>query len=133
MFPSPEPGLLHWQHDPGDQRRGPGGSVALCARDLVEELLLQARWRTTEYDADNTVLTQIAEIDFVRGEWREQGLDPLRVIAVRSRERQGGKKLDDSELTVQVVFTNDRDSEARQKTWCRSTTSAQASSRCWRS
>jgi hypothetical protein len=80
--------------------------------DLVTELLLQARWKTIEYDADNTVLTQITEIDFVRGEWRELGLAPIRVIAVRSRERQGGKKLDDSELTVQVVFTNDWDSEA---------------------
>ena len=80
--------------------------------DLVSEIVSTAKWATTEYDADGTVITQVAEIDFVRGEWREQGLPPIRVVAVRSRERQGGKHLDDSELTVQAFFTNDWDSEA---------------------
>lgn len=81
---------------------------ARMTHDLVAEILAQARWKTVDYDADGTVLNQIAEIDFVRREWREQHLEPIRVIAIRSRERQGGKKLDDSGLTVQVVFTNDR-------------------------
>lgn len=80
--------------------------------DLVGEILAQARWVTTERDADDTVLTQVAEIDFVRGEWREQNLPAIRVIAVRSRERQGGKKVDESGLTLQAFFTNDFDSEA---------------------
>lgn len=85
---------------------------ARLTEDLVGEILAQAQWVTTERDADDTVLTQVAEIDFVRGEWREQKLPPLRVIAVRSRERQGGKKVDDSALTLQAFFSNDFDSEA---------------------
>lgn len=80
--------------------------------DLVREIVMSATWVTTERDADGTILEQVAEIDFVRGEWREQKLPPSRVVVVRSRERQGGKKLDDSEFTVQAFFTNDWDSEA---------------------
>jgi hypothetical protein len=34
----------------------------------VEELLLQARWKTIEYDADNTMLAQIAEAGVGSGE-----------------------------------------------------------------
>lgn len=85
---------------------------ARMTADLVREIVTTAKWTTTERDADGSVITQVAEIDFVRGEWREQGLPPIRVVAVRSRERQGGKHLDDSELTVQAFFTNDWDSEA---------------------
>lgn len=80
--------------------------------DLVTEIVTSAKWTTTERDADGTILQQVAELDFVRREWREQGLPPIRVVVVRSRERQGGKQLDDSGLTVQAFFTNDWDSEA---------------------
>lgn len=85
---------------------------ARMTEDLVSEILAQARWVTTERDADETVLSQVAEIDYVRHEWREQKLPPVRVIVVRSRERQGGKKVDESGLTLQAFFTNDFDSEA---------------------
>ena len=78
--------------------------------DLVREIMMSAKWTTTDKDADGSLLQQVAEIDFVRGEWRERKLAPIRVVLVRSRQRQGGKKLDDSGLTAQAFFTNDRDS-----------------------
>lgn len=75
--------------------------------DLVREIVSTAKWTTTDKDADGRIVQQVAEIDFVRGEWREQKLPRVRVVLVRSRQRQGGKRLDDSGLTVQALFTND--------------------------
>jgi hypothetical protein len=40
----------------------------------VEELLLQARWKTIEYDADNTMLAQIAEAGVGAGEGEQPRL-----------------------------------------------------------
>jgi hypothetical protein len=79
--------------------------------DLVAAIGAQARWRTTERDADGSILQQVAEIDFVRQEWVTQKLPPVRVILVRSLERQGGKRLDDSPFTVQALLSNDHDSD----------------------
>ena len=75
--------------------------------DLVREIVMSAKWTTTDKDADGRIVQQVAEIDFVRGEWREQNLPPIRVVLVRSRQRQGGTKLDDSDFTVQAFFSND--------------------------
>jgi hypothetical protein len=83
---------------------------ARMTEDLVREIVMSAKWTTTDKDADGSILQQVAEIDFVRAEWRERKLAPIRVVLVRSRQRQGGKKLDDSGLTVQAFFTNDWDS-----------------------
>ena len=71
-------------------------------------------WRTVDVDADGQPTRQVAEVDFARDEWRAQGL-VVRVVAVRSKERDSGKQLylwEDSEWSVQAVLTNDLDADA---------------------
>lgn len=71
-------------------------------------------WRTVDVDADGQATRQVAEVDFSRDEWRAQGLG-VRVVAVRSKERETGKQLylwQDSEWSVQAVLTNDLDADA---------------------
>jgi hypothetical protein len=71
------------------------------------------RWRTVDRDADGRATRQVAEVDFARGEWRERGLK-VRVIAVRSKERDSGKQLylwEGEDWTVQAFLTNDFDAD----------------------
>ena len=71
-------------------------------------------WRTVDVDADGKATRQVAEVDFERDEWKKQGLT-VRVIAVRSKERDTGKQLylwEDSEWSVQAFLTNDLDADA---------------------
>jgi hypothetical protein len=70
-------------------------------------------WRTVDVDADNKPTRQVAEVEFTRKEWTAQGLT-VRVIAVRSRDRQG-KQLylwEEADWTVQAFLTNDFDDDA---------------------
>jgi Transposase DDE domain group 1 len=70
-------------------------------------------WRTVDVDADNRPTRQVAEVEFARKEWAAQGL-AVRVIAVRSRDRQG-KQLylwEEADWTVQAFLTNDFDDDA---------------------
>jgi hypothetical protein len=71
-------------------------------------------WRTVDVDADGNPTRQVAEVNFARGEWNTRGL-VVRVIAVRSLERDNGKQLylwGDTEWTAQAFLTNDMDSDA---------------------
>jgi hypothetical protein len=71
-------------------------------------------WQTVDVDADGKPTRQVAEVDFTRGEWNTRGL-VVRVIAVRSLERDTGKQLylwEDAEWTAQAFLTNDMDSAA---------------------
>lgn len=71
-------------------------------------------WRTTDTDAFNKPLEQIAELGFTRPAWWVDGKRP-RVLALRSRERKQGKQLplfDDIDMTFSVYLTNDPLSEA---------------------
>lgn len=71
-------------------------------------------WRTVDVDADGNPSRQVAEVNFARGEWNTQGLT-VRVIAVRSKERDIGKQLylwEDSDWTAQAFLTNDLDDDA---------------------
>jgi hypothetical protein len=71
-------------------------------------------WRTVDVDADGKPTRQVAEVDFSREEWRKQGVC-VRVVAVRSKERETGKQLylwEDNEWSVQAVLTNDLDADA---------------------
>jgi len=71
-------------------------------------------WRTVDVDADGKPTRQVAEVSFARGEWNTRGL-VVRVIAVRSLERDNGKQLylwEDAEWSVQAFLTNDMDSDA---------------------
>jgi hypothetical protein len=77
--------------------------------DLYRALCLHTNWRTVDVDADGSPRRQIAELDFQRETWLQRELG-VRVIAVRSRERQG-RQLPlpgafDSHWTAQVFLTN---------------------------
>jgi hypothetical protein len=70
-------------------------------------------WRTVDTDADGNPTRQVAEVDFARSTWTEHGLT-VRVIAVRSKDRQG-KQLylwDEADWTVQAFLTNDMNDDA---------------------
>lgn len=81
--------------------------------DLIGVATLHTSWRTTDWDADGRPLRQVADLAFAREEWKHRGL-PVRVVAVRSRERDVGKQvaLWDDDYTVQIYLTNDFASHA---------------------
>jgi Transposase DDE domain group 1 len=82
---------------------------AKLTRDLVGAVAHHTKWTTVEEDADGRPLRQVAEIDFARGSWKERGIR-VRVIAVRSRDRDVGKQVflwEDLDYTTHVVLTND--------------------------
>ena len=71
-------------------------------------------WKTVDVDADGKPTRQVAEVNFARREWLARGLE-VRVIAVRSKERDTGKQLylwGDSEWTAQAFLTNDLHGDA---------------------
>jgi hypothetical protein len=77
--------------------------------DLCGAVGITEKWTTVDRDADGRPLRQVAVIDFARTEWRRRAL-PVRVIAVRTRDRLNGKQLylwEGSDYTVQVFLTND--------------------------
>jgi hypothetical protein len=77
--------------------------------DLCGAIAHHKRWRTVDWDADNKPTRQVATIDFTRHEWNKRGL-AVRVVVVRSRERESGKNIylwDDLDYTVQAFLTND--------------------------
>jgi hypothetical protein len=76
--------------------------------DLVGAVATHTAWRTVDRDADGRPTRQVAEIPFARQEWRRRGMR-VRVVAVRSRERDVGKQIAlwDDDYTVQAYLTND--------------------------
>lgn len=77
--------------------------------DLCGVIANHTTWRAVDRDADNKPTRQVATIDFARKEWKARGL-AVRVIVVRSRERESGKHIylwDDLDYTAQVFLTND--------------------------
>jgi hypothetical protein len=77
--------------------------------DLCGAIASHTKWRTVDRDADNRPTRQVATIDFAREEWKKRGL-AVRVVVVRSRERDSGKHIylwDDLDYTAQVFLTND--------------------------
>jgi hypothetical protein len=82
---------------------------ARMTADLCGAIANHKRWRTVDRDADNRPTRQVATINFAREEWNKRGLT-VRVVAVRSRERESGKHIylwEDLDYTVQVYLTND--------------------------
>jgi hypothetical protein len=85
---------------------------ARLTQDLIGVLARTAEWLTLEVDALGRATRQVAEINFVRTEWKERGL-AVRVVAVRSLDRDVGKQVQlwpDSDYAVQTYLTNDFDS-----------------------
>jgi hypothetical protein len=80
---------------------------ARVSPDLLAAVALATDWKTTDEDADGKPMRQVTELPFARQVW--EGIEPkVRVIAVRSRERQG-KQLplfDGLDWTVQIFLTN---------------------------
>jgi hypothetical protein len=77
--------------------------------DLCGVIAHHQKWRTVERDANNRPTRQVATIEFAREEWKKRGL-AVRVVVVRSRERESGKHIylwDDLDYTAQVFLTND--------------------------
>jgi Transposase DDE domain group 1 len=77
--------------------------------DLCGVIAHHKRWRTVDCDANMRPTRQVATIDFARDEWKKRGL-AVRVIVVRSRERESGKHIylwNDLDYTAQVFLTND--------------------------
>jgi DDE family transposase len=66
-------------------------------------------WRTVDVDADYRPTRQVATIGFRRDVW-ESLKSPVRVVAVRTTERDVGKQIylwDDLDHSVQTYLTND--------------------------
>ena len=88
--------------------------------DLCGAVALESRWRVVDRDADGRPSREVAEIAFRRREWGLEDDLPVRVIAVRTRERERGKQLylwDDLDWTVQVYLSNDMYSDADALAW----------------
>lgn len=82
---------------------------AVMSPDLCGAIACVPKWRTVDEDADGRPLRQVATVSFARAVWREHEL-PVRVIAVRTRDRDSGKHIylwDDLEYTAQAFLTND--------------------------
>lgn len=82
---------------------------AVMSPDLCGAIACVSEWRTVDEDADGRPLRQVATVSFSRAVWKEHEL-PVRVVAVRTRDRDSGKHIylwDDLEYTVQAFLTND--------------------------
>lgn len=88
--------------------------------DLVTAAARETRWRTVDRDADGKPVRQVAELTFRRAAWGTPAALPVRVIAVRTSERDRGNQLylwDDVEMSVQVYATNDMLGDADDLAW----------------
>lgn len=93
---------------------------ARMTADLSGAVAMHQRWRATDWDADGRPCREVAEIAFRRGEWGESSKLPVRVIAVRTRERERGKQLylwEGLDWTVQTYLTNDTFSDPDDLAW----------------
>lgn len=82
---------------------------AKLTTDLLSALSQHAQWRTVERDAEGKPSRQVATVMFARQPWSTLQ-SPVRVIAVRSSERETGKQLylwDGLEYTAQCYITSD--------------------------
>jgi Transposase DDE domain group 1 len=82
---------------------------AKMTSDLCSAVAYTSNWITIDRDAMNKPTKQVAVIDFTRHEWQQAAL-PVRVIAVRTHDRDSGKQIylwNALDYTVQVFLTND--------------------------
>ncbi|XXY44838.1 transposase [Sorangium sp. So ce269] len=79
---------------------------ARMSADLVGKVAHATGWRTIDRDADGRPRRQVVEVPFRRTDWP----DGVRVIAVRTRDRENGKQIylwEGLDYTVQVFLTNE--------------------------
>jgi hypothetical protein len=82
---------------------------ARITQDLAGAMALHRTWKTLDADAFDRPTRQSAGITFQRGEWRDAKI-AVRVMAIRSRERDNGKQVylwENLEYTTQAWLTND--------------------------
>lgn len=93
---------------------------AKMTQDLSSAVWATSGWRTVDWDADGLPSRQVTEVAFRRREWGGPQQLPVRVIAVRTRDRNTGKQLylwDGLDMTVQVYLTNDLYRDADDLAW----------------
>jgi hypothetical protein len=93
---------------------------AKMTQDLCAKIFCHSSWTTVDYDADGYPCRQVAEIEFRRGEWGKTSELPVRVVAVRTSEREHGSQLylwEGLEMSVQVYLSNDLVSDADDIAW----------------
>lgn len=93
---------------------------ASVSPDLAGAVMRHRTWRTVDRDADGKPCRQVAEISFRRGCWGSAKDLPVRVIAVRTLDREHGKQLylwEGLEWSVQVYLTNDLHRDADELAW----------------
>lgn len=82
---------------------------ARLTADLLGALSGQSQWRTVDVDAEGKPSRQVATVVFAREPWSTLQT-PVRVVAVRSTERDTGKQLylwEGLEYTAQCYLTSD--------------------------
>jgi hypothetical protein len=93
-------------------RLGCWATVKEClTRDLCDAIATPpaSRWRSVDWGVDGRVERQVAEVDFTRASWGEHAAK-VRVVAVRLRERDNGKRVylwNHLDFSVQAFLTND--------------------------
>jgi hypothetical protein len=77
--------------------------------DIANAIALHTRWHTVVHDAFDKPTRQVATVTVARKEWASLN-QPIRVIALRSRDRDNGKQVylwNDLDFTVQAYLTSD--------------------------
>jgi hypothetical protein len=88
--------------------------------DLAAAVSAVRTWHTVDVDADGKPTRQVAEVTFRRGEWGSADRLPVRVIAVRTAERERGPQLylwEGLDMSVQTYLCNDMHSDADDLAW----------------
>jgi hypothetical protein len=83
---------------------------AKISPDLAAAIHRAKGWKSFDWDADERPTQQAVNVGFSRQVWTGADLS-VRVVAVRSRERDNGKQVylwDELDWTVQAYLTNDR-------------------------
>lgn len=78
--------------------------------DMANAIACTSGWRTVDRDALDEPTRQVTTVVFARDQWVKSAGHPVRVVAVRSRDRDNGKQVflwNDLEYTVQAYLSND--------------------------
>jgi len=90
----------------------------LCKAKLNEDmrtaLFETTQWRTVEHDESGRPVRQVADVDFLRKEWKKAGCS-FRVCAVREKDPNSGRQVylwPDLDYCVKAYVTNDWETDA---------------------
>lgn len=83
---------------------------ARITQDMANAIACASGWQTVDRDALDEPTRQVTTITFARDEWLKNAGHAVRVVGVRSRERDNGKQVflwNALDYTVQAYLTND--------------------------